>query len=70
MFQGMGPVVKGKANSKAGQVKFELIETGTDQYTGIWYNRMHNLYLAPIQFNAQKGGLSDEGWYKHGVVLH
>jgi hypothetical protein len=52
---------------KAGQVKFELIETGTDQYTGIWYNRMHDLYLAPIQFNPQNG-LGDEGWYKHGTV--
>jgi hypothetical protein len=52
---------------KAGQVKFELIETSTDQYTGIWYNRMHELYFAPIQFNAGKG-LSAEGWYKHGAV--
>jgi hypothetical protein len=53
---------------KAGQVKFELIETGTHQYTGVWYNRLHNLYLAPIQFNAQKG-LSDEGWYKQGAAM-
>jgi hypothetical protein len=53
---------------KAGQVKFELIETGANQYTGVWYNRAHALYLAPIQFNPKKG-LSDEGWYKHGAVI-
>ena len=53
---------------KSGQVKFELIETGTNQYTGVWYNRMHYLYLAPIQFNPQNG-LGDEGWYKHGSPM-
>ena len=53
---------------KAGQVKFELFETGTHQYTGVWYNRLHNMYLTPIQFNAQKG-LSDEGWYKQGAAM-
>jgi hypothetical protein len=53
---------------KAGQVKFELFETDAHQYTGVWYNRLHNMFLAPIQFNAQKG-LSDEGWYKHGAAM-
>lgn len=53
---------------KAGQVKFELIETGANQYMGIWYNRNHGLYFAPIQFNP-KSGLSNEGWYKQGAVI-
>ena len=53
---------------KAGQVKFELIETDINEYMGVWYNRNHNLYLAPIQFNPENG-LGDEGWYKRGAVI-
>lgn len=53
---------------RTGQVKFELFETGANQYTGIWYNRVHSMYIAPIQFNPQRG-LSDEGWYKYGVAI-
>lgn len=63
-----GVILKSKAPTwKAGQVKFELIETGADQYTGLWYNRAHNVRLAPVHFSP-KNGLSDQGWHKHGVA--
>jgi hypothetical protein len=55
------------AGWKQGQVKFELIETGVNQYMGIWYNRAHNMFFSPVHFNT-RNGLGDEGWYKHGTT--
>lgn len=52
---------------KQGQVKFELIETGVNQYKGIWYNRAHNLSFAPVRFNT-RNGLGDQGWYKYNSL--
>jgi hypothetical protein len=61
-----GVIINSKTPTwRTGQVKFELIETGANQYTGIWYTRFHDMYFSSIQFNPQKG-LSDEGWYKLG----
>jgi hypothetical protein len=53
------------ASWKKGQVKFELIETGINQYLGRWYNRAHDLILSHVHFNT-RNGLGDAGWYKHG----
>jgi hypothetical protein len=54
---------------KPGQVKFELIETGANQFTGVWYQRVHNLYFSPIRFNP-RNGLTKEGWYKNGAAIN
>jgi len=53
---------------KAGQVKFELIETGANQFIGKWYNRAHAMSFSSILFNPEKG-LSDEGWIKHSTII-
>lgn len=53
------------ASWKKGQVKFELIETGINQFMGIWYNRAHNFLFSSVRFNP-RNGLGDEGWYKQG----
>lgn len=55
------------AGWKQGHVKFELIETGVNQYMGIWYNRAHNMFFSPVYFNI-RNGLGDEGWYKYGTT--
>lgn len=61
-----GIILTSKApNWKQGQVKFELIETGVNQYWGIWYNRAHNLLFSSVRFNLSNG-LGDQGWYKQG----
>lgn len=61
-----GVILTSKAASwKKGQVKFELIETGVNQYMGIWYNRAHNLLFSSVRFNP-RNGLGDQGWYKQG----
>lgn len=60
-------ILTSKASSwKKGQVKFELIETGVNQYMGKWYNWRHFMSLIPVQFKASNGGLGDQGWYKVG----
>jgi hypothetical protein len=55
------------AKWKPGQVKFELIHTGGDGFTGIFYLRDHSAYISTITLNEQHG-LDVEGWYKNGVV--
>jgi hypothetical protein len=63
-----GIILTSKAATwKQGQVKFELIETGVNQYLGIWYNRAHYLSFAPVRFNL-RNGLGDQGWYKHNSL--
>jgi hypothetical protein len=63
-----GIILTSKAATwKQGQVKFELIETGVNQYMGIWYNRAHYLSFNPVRFNP-RNGLGDQGWYKHNSL--
>jgi hypothetical protein len=62
----VGIILSSQAASwKKGQVKFELIETGVNQYWGRWYNRAHDMLLSPVHFNS-RNGLGDAGWYKQG----
>ncbi|MBO9202974.1 MULTISPECIES: S41 family peptidase [Niastella] len=64
----VGVILESRApNWKPGQVKFELMETGQDQFKGIWYLRNHSAYISTMPDSLQKG-LSSEGWFKNGIV--
>lgn len=50
---------------KPGNVKFELIPAGNQQYDVIWYNKFHHPIFTQLDF--EKGNsFQKEGWYKAG----
>jgi hypothetical protein len=52
---------------KPGNVKFELINTGKDQYDVIWYNRSHFSSFGKIDFRTQNG-FQSHGWLKSSII--
>lgn len=50
---------------KPGNVKFELVPAGNEQYDVIWYNKFHHPIFTQLDF-AKGNSFQKEGWYKAG----